>query len=186
MVKFLNGQPIGVEDIITGFQRSDGSRFARPSGVLMGPDGQLYFTSDAGDVTGLFRLGPIPTEANEEGVRAFVTRLYRLLLGREPDSAGLDGWVDDLLSGRITGCDIAFGFIFSPEFINRNPSDEEYVDILYRAFFNREADIDGKNGWLDVLQSGSREEVLDGFLFSQEFANLAASFGIIACGEIRE
>ena len=59
MVTFVNGQPTGVEDIVTGFQRSDGSRFARPSGMLMGPDGYLYFTSDAGEVTGLFRLAPV-------------------------------------------------------------------------------------------------------------------------------
>jgi glucose/arabinose dehydrogenase len=56
MVTFLNGNPVGVEDLITGFQRPDGSRFARPSGVVMGPDGYLYFTSDDGEVQGLFRL----------------------------------------------------------------------------------------------------------------------------------
>ncbi len=59
MVTFINGQPTGVEDFVMGFQRSDGSRFARPSGMLMGPDGYLYFTSDAVDVTGLFRLAPV-------------------------------------------------------------------------------------------------------------------------------
>ena len=73
MVKFFDGQPIAVEDIVTGFQRSDGSRFARPSGMLMGPDGQLYFTSDAGDVTGLFRLGPTPN-----GIH--IASIYELLL----------------------------------------------------------------------------------------------------------
>ena len=56
MVKFANGRPSAVEDVITGFQRSDGSRFARPSGALMGPDGNFYFTSDGGDIEGLFRL----------------------------------------------------------------------------------------------------------------------------------
>lgn len=73
MVNFFDGQPIGVEDIVTGFQRSDGSRFARPSGMLMGPDGLLYFTSDAGDVTGLFRLVPIQKEIN-------IAPIYELLL----------------------------------------------------------------------------------------------------------
>jgi len=58
MVNFNNGEPTDVEDIVTGFQRSDGSRFARPSGMMMGADGRLYFTSDAGEVTGLFRLSP--------------------------------------------------------------------------------------------------------------------------------
>ena len=59
MVTFRDGEPTGVEDIVTGFQRSDGTRFARPSGMMMGADGRLYFTSDAGEVTGLFRLSKI-------------------------------------------------------------------------------------------------------------------------------
>ncbi len=59
MVRFSNGKPIGVEDVITGFQRPDGSRFARPSGIIMGPDGNLYFTSDEGEITGLFRLSRV-------------------------------------------------------------------------------------------------------------------------------
>jgi glucose/arabinose dehydrogenase len=54
-----NNIPIGVEDMITGFQRSDGSRFARPCGVQVGADGHIYFTSDEGEVTGLFRLVPV-------------------------------------------------------------------------------------------------------------------------------
>ena len=70
MVTFNGGQPSSVEDIVTGFQRGDGSRFARPCGMLMGSDGHLYFTSDAGDVTGLFRLRPIP----------LIAPLYELLL----------------------------------------------------------------------------------------------------------
>lgn len=56
MVAFSGGKPVGVSDIVTGFQRADGSRFARPCGMVMGPEGSLYFTSDAGEVTGLFRL----------------------------------------------------------------------------------------------------------------------------------
>jgi hypothetical protein len=110
-----------------------------------------------------------------------VTRFYRLILDREPDPLA-KGWEDDLLSGSSAGCDIARGFVFSPEFINRNTTDEEYVDILYQAFFDRAADLAGYNGWLNLLQSGgSLSDVLDGFLFSQEFANLVASFGITAC-----
>ena len=55
LVRFANGEAHRVDELISGFQSTDGSRWARPVGVAIGPDGALYFTSDAG-VNGLFRL----------------------------------------------------------------------------------------------------------------------------------
>lgn len=57
-VVFRGGTPQGVEDLVSGFQESDGERWARPVGVAFGPDGALYFSSDGG-INGLFRLKPI-------------------------------------------------------------------------------------------------------------------------------
>lgn len=57
VVRFSDGVAGRVDDLITGFQGDDGTRWARPVGVAIGPDGALYFTSDGGDVQGLFRLG---------------------------------------------------------------------------------------------------------------------------------
>ncbi len=79
MVKFLNGNPISVEDVITGFQRSDGSRFARPCGMVMGADGYLYFTSDDGEVAGLFRLRLIP-RIPPDGSEISLAPIYELLI----------------------------------------------------------------------------------------------------------
>ncbi len=55
LVRFENGEARRVDDLVTGFQLPDGGRWARPVGVAVGPDGALYFTSDAGN-NGLFRL----------------------------------------------------------------------------------------------------------------------------------
>lgn len=54
-VRFEKGKAQRVDDLISGFQLSDGERWARPIGVAVGPDGALYFTSDGG-INGLFRL----------------------------------------------------------------------------------------------------------------------------------
>ncbi len=55
-VRFKDGKALRVDDLVTGFQRANGERWARPVGVALGPDGALYFTSDSG-TNGLFRLG---------------------------------------------------------------------------------------------------------------------------------
>ena len=55
LVRFIDGIARRVDDLLTGFQEPDGTRWARPVGVGFGPDGALYFTSDEGG-NGLFRL----------------------------------------------------------------------------------------------------------------------------------
>ena len=112
-------------------------------------------------------------------MQAFVTRFYQQCLGRNPDAAGLNGWVNALLNGTLCGADVANGFIFSREFIARNTSNETFLTILYRAFFDREPDDGGFTGWISQLNIGaSRQSVLDGFIYSQEFSNLCANYGI--------
>jgi len=76
MVVFSNNEPQRVEDIVTGFQRNDGSRFARPSGVLVGRDGYLYFTSDRGDVEGLFRLKPSTPSTTAPSMTSWLPLLF--------------------------------------------------------------------------------------------------------------
>ncbi len=109
-------------------------------------------------------------------VEDFIARLYRICLEREPDPAGLQNWFDALSNGSLTYADVARGFVFSPEFIGRNLSDEQFVIEMYRAFFGREPDSAGLNAWLDQLANqATRADVLDGFLGSPEFANLLPS-----------
>ena len=117
--------------------------------------------------------------ADTTQIAAFVTRFYQECLSRDPDSAGLNGWVDSLRTGAKTGADVAYGFVFSDEFIARGVSNEEYLTILYRAFFNREPDSGGYSGWLDYLNTGkSRAWVLAGFVNSKEFKELCSRYGI--------
>ena len=55
-VHFENNQATKILPLIEGFQDEQGRRLARPIGLLFDKDGSLYFTSDGGEIEGLFRL----------------------------------------------------------------------------------------------------------------------------------
>ncbi|MGM0368038.1 MAG: DUF4214 domain-containing protein [Actinomycetota bacterium] len=119
--------------------------------------------------------------AQESGVEDFVARFYNLCLGREPDPGGLANWVSHLEDGRLTGADVAERFIYSQEFEARDTSNQEFVEIMYAAFFGREPDPVGYAGWMQQLERGrSRQFVLEGFINSAEFQILCAGYGIEA------
>lgn len=112
-------------------------------------------------------------------VRDFVQRLYTEVLGRNADPSGLAGWTNVLKNGTEQGAKVAQGFIDSTEFKNRNLSNEEYLKVLYRTFFDREPDASGLQAWLKVLDSGlSRLHVFKGFAESDEFTKICTAYGI--------
>ncbi len=128
---------------------------------------------------------PVPEEVKEQ-VNSFATRMYTVALKRDPDKEGLADWISQLLSHERDGAGLAFGFIMSAEFTNKNLSDEEYVETLYYTFFDREPDEGGKTHWLTLLSEGKeRGFVLAGFVNSTEFDNLCNSYGIVR-GIMRE
>lgn len=124
-----------------------------------------------------YGYGLIQAPVNQ--ISSFVTRYYRLCLGREPDPGGLNYWVTQLSAGHNTGATLALDFIFSPEFIARNVNDDEFLDVMYRTFFDRVADDSGKAYWLDTLRDGiSRKYVLSCFVNSVEFSDVCNCYEI--------
>ena len=84
------------------------------------------------------------------------------------------------MNGTQTGSSVVNGFAFSQEFTGRETSTEEFVTILYRALFGREPDPRGYAVWVNYLSGGaSRQDVLEGFIHSQEFENLSNGYGIV-------
>ena len=113
------------------------------------------------------------------GINCFVARLYKVCFNRLPDMGGQGGWVLKLYNGEVSGTSAAYGFVFSPEFIGKEPTNEEFVNYMYSAFFGREADEGGFTAWVETLNNGgSYEDVFNGFTGSAEFFNLCASYGI--------
>ena len=112
-------------------------------------------------------------------VTRFVYRNYEAFLGRTPDETGHLYWVTKLVKKESTPKDVAYGFVFSKELLNRKLSNEQFVRVLYQGLFDREADSDGFNVWMRELKSGkTRLQVFEGFAGSKEFANLVKSFDL--------
>lgn len=128
----------------------------------------------------------VDIQAKEDLVRSFVQRMYTVALGRKAEAKGLAEWTGWLKEQEIDGAGIAYGFICSDEFKGRKLDNSAYVDTLYRTFFDRNADPEGKAVWMQLLAEGSsREYVLSGFVNSKEFSNLCDRFQI-ARGTMQE
>lgn len=125
---------------------------------------------------------PKPSDDNQNSnsqVEAFAKRMYTVVLNREAEAEGLSYWTNRLINQEIDGAGTANGFINSAEFQARKLDDTDFVDVLYRTFFDRNADEGGKNYWLSELAKGvSRTQVLSGFVNSQEFSQVCDSYGI--------
>ena len=106
---------------------------------------------------------------------------YRGLLGRLPDDAGFDYWLQQLRSAQCAGASavegaadsISLDFVGSAEYAQAQRTNAQYVGDLYQTFLGRAADLAGLQYWRGQLDAGARtrEEVRRTFLSSAEFAS---------------
>jgi len=102
---------------------------------------------------------------------AFVNLVYQNILGRAPDPGGYAFWVGELNSGRRTRGQVMIGFSESAEYKGLT-GHEVYVTMMYIGMLRRAPEEDGFNFWVNYLDSGnSGLALIDGFLYSQEYAN---------------
>jgi hypothetical protein len=110
-------------------------------------------------------------------------RLYQAAFDRKPDVSGLDYWYHQMNSG-VTLQQVASGFINSAEFkalYGSNPSNAEFVTLLYDNVLHRAPDTGGFNFWMNELDHGtSKEQVLIGF--SESIENQLSLVGIVQSG----
>ena len=70
-------------------------------------------------------------------------RLYQAAFARVPDMPGVAYHMNDMESNGLVLWNIANNFLASPEFKSKygeNPTDEEYVNLLYQNVLGRSAD----------------------------------------------
>ena len=121
------------------------------------------------------------TAVPDDELNQFIRRLYINILGRNAESDGLSFWRGAVLNGSYNGSTLSEWFFFSPEYLGRNRTDEQFIDDLYITCMGRQADTGGRNYWLNWLrQSVSRRQLMNTFLQSPEFMNICAQFGVPA------
>ena len=119
------------------------------------------------------------TGASAAQTKAFVTRLYKNVLEREPDTAGLNNWVNSLMTAKSTAADVVANFFLSTEFSARALTDEQRVTIAYKTMLDRAPESAGAAGWVDALGRGASMRFLAyGFVGSPEFTALCKEYGI--------
>ena len=122
---------------------------------------------------------PTPDPVKEPSIDDFVERLYTVALGRASEEAGKKYWIDEITGGRKTGGDCGLFFLTGEEFRNRKLSVEDFVETLYKTFFDRDSEPSGKAYWVGVLKNGGdRNAVVRGFIDSKEWCNLCADYGV--------
>lgn len=110
---------------------------------------------------------------------AFVTTLYNNVLGRAPDSAGLNSWVTQLNNGASRES-VVLGFSESLEFQIASDvrSHSSQVYRMYDSAFNRQADVSGFEGWVNAFYGGAKMAALvNAFMNSAEFTNTYGAIG---------
>ena len=116
----------------------------------------------------------------------YLTDLYTMFMGRDPDEGGFDYWLSRISAGDSRDTVFA-GFAGSPEFKGicqsygvevgsiAQPSQETssagFVKRLYSVVLGRECDPQGLESWCSQLDSGAKSgiEVAYGFFFSPEY-----------------
>jgi hypothetical protein len=119
------------------------------------------------------------TPFDVKGAEAYVEALYKTLLCRHSEPAGLNGWVNALRGGTSRDA-VRQGFIGSAEYQSRGgkpcpppfdePSARAFVENLYQTLLCRNSEPAGLKGWVATLRAGtSRDAVVQGFIGSAEY-----------------
>ncbi|MEE2950259.1 MAG: DUF4214 domain-containing protein [Pseudomonadota bacterium] len=147
------------------------------------PDGRLQVASDEGAdlLSGVERLAftdkMLALDVGTGENAGVVYRTYQAAFDRTPDAAGLSFWIRSADQGASFET-IAQGFIDSSEFrdaYGRNPTNQEFVGLLYENILGRPGETSGLDYWTDALAEGaSRALVLTNFAESSENIALTA------------
>jgi Ca2+-binding RTX toxin-like protein len=104
-------------------------------------------------------------------------RLYQTALDRSADQGGAQYWLDTIDAGLNTYFDTATYFLQSAEFESKYGTldNEQFVNQMYENAFDREAEQEGLDYWLSVLNDGASRAAVVAYIAGS--AEAAATIG---------
>jgi len=138
------------------------------------PAFKAYSDMIAGDVlsVGVPVSTPAPPTLAEAEARRRVAAGYRGILGRDPDSAGIEAHLPMVLrGGTLEFCRALFG---SPEFKTTARGDQDVAVQLYSGILGREPDPGGLATTIDALARGQGPERAAAMIDGPEFGQHAS------------
>ena len=120
------------------------------------------------------------------GITGYVTRVYATFFNRTPDKGGLEYWTSRLSSKQVTLSTFLRQLAFTPELLQKNLSDEQFVKGMY-VMVDRAGENDGVNFWVNEIkkamatgktQSEARSSVVERMLDTAEVRAMAGRLGI--------
>ena len=129
---------------------------------------------------------PSTNDKVEGGIAGYVTRVYSTFFNRVPDQQGLNYWTNRLQKKEETLSSFLRQLAFTPELLQRNLSDEQFVRGMY-VMVDRTGETDGVNFWVSEIskymtqgqtQSEARSNVVERMLDTPEVKAMAGRLGI--------
>ena len=169
---------VGVASVVAGQERIAAAYMENP-----GPQHQLSAALSYAQIQPkvLGATTSVPAPVTSLSIRAdFVSYLYRCMLQREPDQAGVDFWAGTMATDPDPVNHLYRAFYEATEF-NKQMSNTDFVNMAYRCILFRQPndppdnDFSGRDFWVNNMnntagsQTDKQHHIMDAFLSSGEY-----------------
>lgn len=123
--------------------------------------------------------GSVSASAVSFGNNDFVLNMYEECLGRAPMAYEMRYW-----GHNMTGRQIAFDFLHSEEFFDRDLTEAEIINVYYNVFFGTDATQSEIEFWEDRITVDDQTILFYGLINCPQFAEICEENDIAAGSEI--